>query len=144
MSASSEIFFRIGSLIFLIFWINLMVQNTRQVTRVFDKAPDKNSWAKRAKKGPKWTFSTFSQNRVITFSRKHAKMLDIMVRMYDTPSGKTLVWQNFGENARPIRLLHFQTAVTSKLFGGFLKFFVIFWMKLKYHQGNKQKIIRAN
>ena len=77
---------------FLIFWMKLIVQNTRKVTRFFGKTFGPN-WLKRAKmaqNGPK-----------ITFGWKHAKMLDIMVRMCGIPfhmSGKTFVRPNFGQN----------------------------------------------
>ena len=42
-------------------------------------------WAKRAQNGLKMDLWTFSQNRVISFGWKWAKMMDIMVRMYGTP-----------------------------------------------------------
>ena len=48
-------------------------------------------------------------------------MLDIMVRMYGTPSITHLAkfWAKQPESSQPIRLLDFQNAVTSKLFDRF-------------------------
>ena len=67
-----------------------------------------SSWPKFGQKGskmaPKWPFSTSSQNSVITFGWKQAKMSDIMVRMYGTPSmsGKTLVGQILRKTAQKL------------------------------------------
>ena len=50
-------------------------------------------------------------------------MLDIKFMMYGTPSiclGKLSFGQLSGKTARPIRLLHFQNAITSKPFDRFL------------------------
>ena len=68
-------------------------------------------------------------------------MLDIMVGMYGTPSiclGKLSFGQILGKTAWLIRLLHFQNAITSKPLGCFFEYFC---MKLKCHEGNKQKIL---
>ena len=71
-------------------------------------------------------------------------MLDIMVRIYGTPSiclGKSRLakfWTKRPENSRSIRLLHIQYAVTSKRFDRFLKFYVL---SLSSIEGNKQKIL---
>ena len=65
-----------------------MVQNTRKVTEhdFLGKLPLAQIWAKRPKMAQEWAFSTFSQNSGMTLGWKQAKMLDIMVRMYGTPS----------------------------------------------------------
>ena len=83
---------------FLVFWIKLMDQNTKKMTKpvFFGKS---TVGPNLGKKDQKWSFSTFSQNQINTFGLKQAKMLHIMVRMYGTP----YVLENsclpcFGEN----------------------------------------------
>ena len=76
-----------------------MVQNTRKLTE-----PDFSSnscWSKFGQKLAKnGLFQRFLKIELF-FGWKHAKMLDIMVRMYggtQSMSGKILVWPNFGQN----------------------------------------------
>ena len=146
----STIFLRIGSSSFLRFWINLMVQNTRKVTEpnFSAKLPLAQIWAKSAKNGPKMDFfniySKLSHYFWLETGKKCRTLwLGCMVHYPYVWENSRLVkfWAKRPESSRPIRLLHFQNAITSKPFDRFLIYFV--WSKSttrginrKYFGGN--------
>ena len=50
-------------------------------------------------------------------------------------------WVKRPESSRPIRLLNFQNAITSKPFDRLTVYLKFLYEAFKYHEGNKQKIL---